>query len=277
MDFISDIALAFIAFGVGEFFRLDTLKKSGAKVVIITLLEACVASLLVFSVCCYVLRLDFAFSAVLASLAAATAPASTMMTIRQTGAKGEFVDTLLQVIAFDDVVGLVAYSVSISIALTATANGSFELSVVILPIVKNIVALLLGGLFGVLLKLLIPQKRSTDNRLIISVSLIFAFCGVCTVLDVSPLLGCMTIGTVYINLTDDEKLFLQLNYFTPPILLLFFVKSGLGFKLDSLFSSAGTLGSVPLWTVGVVYFIVRIIGKYIGSFVGGIVTRSKKR
>ena len=86
----------------------------------------------------------------------------------------------------------------------------------------------------------------------------------------------MTIGTVYINLTDDEKLFLQLNYFTPPILLLFFVKSGLGFKLDSLFSSAGTLGSVPLWTVGVVYFIVRIIGKYIGSFVGGIVTRSKK-
>ena len=200
-----------------------------------------------------------------------------MMTIRQTGAKGEFVDTLLQVIAFDDVVGLVAYSVAISIALTATANGSFESSVVILPIVKNIVALLLGGLFGVFLKLLIPRKRSTDNRLIISVSLIFAFCGVCTILDVSPLLGCMTIGTVYINLTDDEKLFLQLNYFTPPILLLFFVKSGLGFKLDSLFSSAGTLGSVPLWTVGVVYFIVRIIGKYIGSFVGGIVTRSKKR
>ena len=276
MDFISDIALAFIAFGVGEFFRLDTLKKSGAKVVIITLFEACVASLLVFCVCCYVLRLDFAFSAVLASLAAATAPASTMMTIRQTGAKGEFVDTLLQVIAFDDVVGLVAYSVAISIALTATANGSFELSVVILPIIKNIVALLLGGLFGVFLKLLIPRKRSTDNRLIISVSLIFAFCGVCTILDVSPLLGCMTIGTVYINLTDDEKLFLQLNYFTPPILLLFFVKSGLGFKLDSLFSSAGTLGSVPLWTVGVVYFIVRIIGKYIGSFVGGIVTRSKK-
>ena len=276
MDFISDIALAFIAFGVGEFFRLDTLKKSGAKVVIITLFEACVASLLVFCVCCYVLRLDFAFSAVLASLAAATAPASTMMTIRQTGAKGEFVDTLLQVIAFDDVVGLVAYSVAISIALTATANGSFESSVVILPIVKNIVALLLGGLFGVFLKLLIPRKRSTDNRLIISVSLIFAFCGVCTILDVSPLLGCMTIGTVYINLTDDEKLFLQLNYFTPPILLLFFVKSGLGFKLDSLFSSAGTLGSVPLWTVGVVYFIVRIIGKYIGSFVGGIVTRSKK-
>ena len=74
MDFISDIALAFIAFGVGEFFRLDTLKKSGAKVVIITLFEACVASLLVFCVCCYVLRLDFAFSAVLASLAAATAP-----------------------------------------------------------------------------------------------------------------------------------------------------------------------------------------------------------
>ena len=276
MDFISDIALAFIAFGVGEFFRLDTLKKSGARVIIITIFEACVASLFVFSVCYFILNVDFAFSAVLASLAAATAPASTMMTIRQTGAKGEFVDTLLQVIAFDDVVGLVAYSVAISIALSASMQNGIDSSVIWLPIVKNLFALLLGGLFGVILKLLIPQKRSTDNRLIISVSIIFAFCGICTMLDVSPLLGCMIIGTVYINLTDDEKLFLQLNYFTPPILLLFFVKSGLGFKLDSLVAGSGTIGAVPLWVVGIVYFVVRIVGKYAGAFCGGVITHSKK-
>ena len=275
MDFISDIALAFIAFGVGEFFRLDTLKKSGVGMIIITVFEAIVASVLVFLVCFFVLRLDFAFSIVLGALASATAPASTMMTIRQTGAKGEFVDTLLQVVAFDDVIGLIAYSIAISLAMSSIGGGAFEPSVVIIPIIKNLVAILVGGGFGVLLKLLIPQKRSTDNRLIILVGLLFTFCGICALMDVSPLLGCMVIGTVYINLTDDNKLFLQLNYFSPPILLLFFVKSGLGFRLDAL-TGAGSVGSVPLWVIGVVYFAVRIIGKYIGAFAGCAIAKKPK-
>ncbi len=275
MDFISDIALAFIAFGVGEFFRLDTLKKSGVGMIIITVFEALVASVLVFLVCFFVLRLDFAFSIVLGALASATAPASTMMTIRQTGAKGEFVDTLLQVVAFDDVIGLIAYSIAISLAMSSIGGGAFEPSVVIIPIIKNLVAIIVGGGFGVLLKLLIPQKRSTDNRLIILVGLLFTFCGICALMDVSPLLGCMVIGTVYINLTDDNKLFLQLNYFNPPILLLFFVKSGLGFRLDAL-TGAGSVGSVPLWVIGVVYFAVRIIGKYIGAFAGCAIAKKPK-
>lgn len=275
MDFISDIALAFIAFGVGEFFRLDTLKKSGVGMIIITVFEALVASVLVFLVCFFVLRLDFAFSIVLGALASATAPASTMMTIRQTGAKGEFVDTLLQVVAFDDVIGLIAYSIAISLAMSSIGGGTFEPSVVIIPIIKNLVAIIVGGGFGVLLKLLIPQKRSTDNRLIILVGLLFTFCGICALMDVSPLLGCMVIGTVYINLTDDNKLFLQLNYFSPPILLLFFVKSGLGFRLDAL-TGAGSVGSVSLWVIGVVYFAVRIIGKYIGAFAGCAIAKKPK-
>lgn len=277
MDFISDIALAFIAFGVGEFFRLDTLKKSGVGMIIITVFEALVASILVFLVCFFVLKLDFAFSVVLGALASATAPASTMMTIRQTGAKGEFVDTLLQVVAFDDVIGLIAYSIAISLAMSSIGGGTFEPSVVIVPIIKNIAAIAIGGGFGVLLKLLIPQKRSTDNRLIILVGLLFTFCGICALMDVSPLLGCMVIGTVYINLTNDEKLFLQLNYFSPPILLLFFVKSGLGFRLDALTSGAGSVGSVPLWVIGVVYFAVRIVGKYLGAFAGCAIAKKPKR
>ena len=114
--FLPDIALAFIAFSTGEYFRLDVLKKNGAKVVVITLFESFLASFLVFVVTFFVLRLELAFSIVLSALAAATAPASTMMTIRQTGAKGEFVETLLQVVAFDDIVGLLAYSVAISVA-----------------------------------------------------------------------------------------------------------------------------------------------------------------
>lgn len=125
MDFIADIALAFIAFSTGEFFRFSTLKKSGVKVLLITFLEACLASIAVFIATHYVLGLDMVFSVVLAALASATAPASTMMTIRQTHAKGDFVDTLLQVVALDDVVGLVAYSIAISIAL-ASMTGNFQ-------------------------------------------------------------------------------------------------------------------------------------------------------
>ncbi len=275
-DFISDIALAFIAFGVGEFFTLDTLKKSGRKVVIITVFEALAATILVFGVCYFILGLDFGFSAVLGALAAATAPASTMMTIRQTGAKGEFVDVLLQVIAFDDVVGLVAYSVAISLSLAVASGGNVNVSAITVPILKNILAIAVGAVGGVLLKLLMPKKRSTDNRLIILVALLFCFCGFCALLDVSPLLGCMVIGAVYINMTGDEKLFLQLNYFSPPILLIFFVRSGLGFKLDMLFGAGQNGGKYPLWIIGVVYFFVRIIGKYIGAFSGALITKSSK-
>ena len=228
MSFLADIALAFIAFSTGEFFRISTLKKSGTKVLVITVLEACLASALVFLVCYFPLGLDLNFSLVLGALAAATAPASTVMTIRQTGAKGDFVDTLLQVVALDDAVGLVAYSVAISVAVAAD-TGSFDLLSVLRPLGVNLLVFCLGGVFGLLLKLFL-DGRSADNRLIVSVALLFAFCGICTALDVSPLLGCMAMGMVYINTTGDERLFKQLNYFSPPILLLFFVRSGLNFR-----------------------------------------------
>ena len=98
-DFLSDIALAFIAFSAGEFFKVDALKKNGRKVVVITVLEACLASIAVFIPTYFLLHLSLSFSIVLAALASATAPASTMMTIRQTGARGDFVDTLLPIVA----------------------------------------------------------------------------------------------------------------------------------------------------------------------------------
>lgn len=266
-EFLADIALAFIAFGTGEFFRLSKLKNNVGKVIVITVAEALAATLFVFVLMYYVLHLTLAFSIVLAALASATAPASTMMTIRQTGSKGDFVDTLLQVVAYDDIVALLAYSIAISVAVTSTTGEAFHISDVILPIIKNLGVLVLGGLFGLLMKLLIHSKRSTDNRLIISIALLFAFCGVCAAMGVSPLLGCMSMGTVYINVSDDDNLFKQLNYFSPPILLMFFVRSGLSFDLDSLVHPAGDVGNVSLLTVGVLYFIVRILGKYVGAFV----------
>ena len=269
MDFLSDIALAFIAFSTGEFFRFSTLKKSGAKVMVITVCEALLASVVVFIETFFVLRLDLAFSIVLAALASATAPASTVMTIRQTGAKGDFVDTLLQVVALDDIVGLVAYSIAISVAVSSkTGAGAFHVWDIIKPLLINIGVFALGGVFGFLMKLMMPKKRSTDNRLIISIALLFSFCGICTLLDISPLLGCMSMGTVYINITDDDKLFKQLNYFSPPLLLLFFVRSGLNFKLDVLVNSSGSIGTTPLIVIGILYFFFRIVGKYAGAFLG---------
>ena len=271
MDFVPDIALAFIAFSTGEYFRISTLKKNGMKVVIITLLEALMASVLVFGVAYWVLNLNLAFSIVLGALASATAPASTVMTIRQTKAKGDFVDTLLQVVALDDIVGLVAYSIAISIAVSSISGQAFSASSVIKPLIINLGIMALGGLFGVFLKALLFQKRSKDNRLIISIALIFAFCGVCAKLGVSPLLGCMSMSTVYVNLTDDDKLFKQLNYFSPPLLLLFFVRSGVSFDLGSLVHASGAVGATPLIVIGVLYFIVRIVGKYAGAFIGSAI------
>ena len=219
-DFLSDVALAFIAFSAGEFFKVEVLRRNGAKVIVITVLEACLASVAVFILVYGVLHLELSFSIVLSALASATAPASTMMTIRQTGAHGDFVDRLLQVVALDDVVGLILYSVAISVAM-ASQSGSMQLSTVLTPILANICVLALGALFGVMLKLFF-RKRSTDNRLIVSIATLFAFCGICAMADVSPLLGCMSMGMTYINLTGDEKLFRQLGYWSPPILLLFF-------------------------------------------------------
>lgn len=271
-DFLSDIALAFIAFSTGEFFRITTLKQNGMKIVILTMLEACMATVVVFIVTYFLLGINISFSIVLSALASATAPASTMMTIRQTGAHGNFVDTLLQIVALDDAVGLVLYSVAISLAVALNLGARVDALSILQPIAVNCGVFVLGSVFGLILKLLLLKKHSDDNRLIISVSMIFAFCGVCSVLDVSPLLGCMAMGTVYINMTEDNKLFMQLNYFTPPILQLFFIRSGLAFKLDMLTGGAVSLGNISLLVIGVFYFISRIVGKYAGATLGAVIT-----
>lgn len=274
-EFLTDIALAFIAFSTGEFFKFSKLKNSIGKITIITLFESLLASVLVFILTYFILRLNLAFSIVIAALASATAPASTMMTIRQTKAKGDFVDTLLQVVAYDDIVALFAYSIAISVAVSSSLGGGFYATDIIIPILKNILVFALGGIFGLVMKLFM-QKRSTDNRLIIAIALLFAFCGICATIDVSPLLGCMAMGTVYINVNDDEKLFKQLNYFSPPILLLFFVRSGLSFDLNALVKPSGAINGIPLIVIGFLYFAVRILGKYLGAYLGCLIAKKPK-
>lgn len=275
MGFVADIALAFIAFSTGEFFRMEALRKNGWQNFAITLIETTLSSALVFILTYWILDIEFSFSIVLAALAALTAPASTLMTIRQLGAKGEFVDTLLQVVAYDDVVGLVSYSVAISVAL-GVMTGSFQAANVIVPIVANLGIMALGAVFGLFLRLMMPKRRTTDNRLIILIAVLFTFCGICTLMDVSPLLGCLTMGTAYINVSGDDKLFRQLNYFSPPILLLFFVVSGIGFRLDALVDTSTAVGPAPLIVIGVLYFLVRIVGKYVGSFAASMLLKKPR-
>lgn len=273
--FISDIALAFIAFSAGEFFRFSSFKGKGKQLVIITLLEALTASLLVFILTFFILGLGISFSLVLAALASATAPASTLMTIRQTKAKGDFVDTLVSVVALDDVVSLFAFSIAISVAM-ADVSGAVDAKAVLLPFLYNILMIVLGAGMGFLLKVLMA-KRSKDNRLIVSIALLFSVCGVGAALNVSPLLACMVMGTVYVNTSNDDKLFKQLNYFSPPILLMFFVRSGMSFSLDTLFDASSMIAGIPLLVIGCLYFIVRIAGKYLGAFIGCKICKKPKR
>ena len=273
--FVSDVALAFIAFSAGEFFRFSSFKGKGKQLIVITLFESLTASLFVFLLTYCILGLGTAFSLVLSALASATAPASTLMTIRQTGAKGDFVDTLISVVALDDVVSLLAFSVAISVA-TASIAGSVDAKTVALPIVYNLLMIIIGALGGFVLKLLMA-KRSTDNRLIVSVALLFTVCGAGAALGVSPLMACMVMGAVYINASDDDRLFKQLNYFSPPFLLVFFVRSGMSFRLDALFDSSTKVAGVPLLVIGCLYFFVRILGKYAGAFVGCKICKKNKK
>ena len=265
LDFVTDVALAFIAFGVGKYFKISTLKQNGTKVLIITLFESLVAAVLVTLVMIFVFHLSIPFSIMLGAIGCATAPASTIMTIRQYGAKGPFVDTVLQVTALDDVVSLVAFSICIAVAEALSSNTNLSLSVFLMPILTNVIAILIGIAMGFILNKIINDRRTQDNKLIITISIILAMTGLCSVLDISPLLSSMALGAAYINVSNNSHLFKQMNNFTPPILTIFFVLSGMRLDVPAL-ASAGI--------IGVVYFVVRIAGKYAGAYFGALVCKS---
>ena len=276
MSFLNDIALAFIAFSIGQFFRLSNLKENGFKTIIIVLIEIGVSSLLIFGVMRYIFKCSIPVSMVFAALAAVTSPTSTMMTIRQKKAQGRFVNNLLEVLALDNLIALLAYSVAISLTVASEATSDITIGTLLKPLGLNMLSIVIGMAFGAILRLMMPKSRTTDNRLIILVAFIFSFCGICAALDVSPLLGCMLMGTVYINISQDDKSFSQLNYFSPPFLLLFYVLSGTKFNLSLLFGSSSNSLGISIMVASLVYCIVRYAGKYGGTVLGGIVTKQNK-
>ena len=258
MGFVSDLALAFIAFGVGKFFKKEVLMRTGKKIIVITISEALTAGVLVTVILKFIFRLDWDFALILGAIATATAPASTMMTINQYKAKGEFVNTLLQIVALDDVVCLLAFSIVAAIA-NGRASGALTVNDILIPIMLNLFAICLGFFCGYFLSRLLIPARSRDNRLILAIAMLLGLSGICAAADISPLLSCMVLGAVYINLSGNKDLFRQVNSFTPPITLLFFVLSGMRLNLYALISCG---------LIGVVYFFVRIIGKACGAWAG---------
>ena len=275
-DFISDIALAFIAFTAGEFFKIKEVKKSIGKVIVITIIEAILCFALVFVLCVFAFRLSVAFSLLLAALSSATAPTSTIMTIKQTKAKGHYVNMLLQVIVIDSIVSLLLYTVAISLCIGMKPGATLEFVDVAWPLAKTFICLIIGLAFGFALRFLISSKRTTDNRLIIVVAVILLFCGVCALFGQSPLLGCIAMGMVYTNMAQKEdKLFAQVNYFIPPIMLIFFVRSGMNLNF-SAFTGSSALTSVPLIVIVLVFMVARFGGKYGGSFLGSLATKQPK-
>ncbi len=267
MGFVSDIALAFIAFGVGKFFKLEVLKKTGKRTIVITLFESLLPGVLVFLMSYFLFSMTMEFSLLLGAIATATAPASTMMTINQYHARGHFVDTLLQTVALDDAVCLAVFSVAAAVA-QVDANNSLAFWDVALPLIYNIAALAVGAVCGYVLSKLITPARSKDNRLILAVAMLLGISGACSAVGISPLLSCMVFGGVYINLTKDSEIFHQIDGFTPPVFSIFFVVSGMNLDLGAL-TAFGLLG--------VAYFAVRIIGKYLGAFLGCAVMREDKK
>lgn len=266
VQFISDIALAFIAFGVGRFFRKETFQKTGFSIIVITLLESLLAGIFITLAMHYIFDLNWSFCLLLGAIATATAPASTMVTIRQYQARGNFVNTLLQVVAFDNAVCLISFSIAAAFVNSAI-KGNISPSEIIMPIVYDIGALAVGLICGIILSKLMTPKRSEDNRLILTISLLLGIAGLCDAVDISPLLSCMLFGATYINVTKDEELYNQVEKFTPPILSIFFVVSGMNLDL----SSFSTLG-----VISISYFIIRIAGKYLGAYLGCVISKNPK-
>ena len=260
MDFITDIASAYIAFGVGKYFKLDTVRQNGKKMIFITIMEAFMAAVLTFLVMYFMFGLSLYFSLLVGAIATATSSASTMMTIRQYTAKGEMVNTILEVIALDNVIALIAFSICSAVVSQMEGSGTHSVfETFVLPVLLNILVIVVGGVCGYTLKWIISVKRTREHGLILINAVLFGVAGLCACLDVSPLLACMMMGMVYVNIRKDKKLFKDVNFFSVPIMLLFFFLSGMRLNVPMLMTAGA---------IGLAYFAVRIVGKYLGARLG---------
>ena len=260
------MALSFIAFTVGLSFKRSYFKRVGMTPVVIALLEALVAVFLVQGAL-IAAGFDVAFSIVLGAIAAATAPAATIMVIKQYGAKGPVTDTLMAVVAIDDAVALVAFGFAVSIAGVISGNGGGNIFLSILqPLWQVFLSLLIGAVMGVLFKIPLRFFKKSGNRLIIIIGFVFMTSALATLCGVSELLACMALGSVFCNIsTESDSINDLCDFFTPPLFELFFVVSGAGLDV-SVLPQIGVMGAI--------YVVVRCVGKYLGAFIGAKIMKA---
>ena len=269
LDIITVAALGFIAFSIGSEFKKAHLKAIGAKILVITACEALGAVILV-DVVVIALGFPVPMALCLGAIAAATAPAATLLVVRQYRAKGELTSTLLPVVAMDDAIGLMAYALSVSIAKMIQNGEAFNvMATLVNPLLEIFLSLGAGALIGAIVALSNRFFQSKGNRLIISIAAVLLGVGLAQQYDLSHLLLCMAIGATYVNLRDDAIQTLeQADAWTPPLFLLFFVLSGAELNISVLPS---------LGLIGAVYIVTRVVGKYLGAFVGCTISKTSPK
>ena len=263
---ITEVALGFIAYSIGAEFKLDYLKKIGSKPLTITAFEALGAVVLVDAalITCSLLGVpgfDLPMCVALGAIAAATAPAATLMVIRQYKARGPVSEMLLPVVAMDDAVGLIAFAISMNIAQGLYSGEAITISSMLFqPLLEIVCSLALGVGIGLALSYLARFFASRGNKLALTIACILLALALCDLWNLSNLLCIMMIGAVMTNLCSVSKVIIeQTDRFTPPLFLLFFVISGAELNLSVL----PTVG-----LVGVCYVTVRVLGKWLGASVG---------
>ncbi len=278
---ISDVALGFIAFSIGNEFRLSQLKKIGKQATIIGVFQAVITTLLVDAVLIalhFIIPETFPLEAaiILGAVASATAPAATLMVVRQYKAKGPVTSTLLPVVALDDAVGLILFAVSFGVAKGMLSGGISILSIVVEPLIEIVLSLGAGALMGFIFNYVERMFESRSKRLSVSVAFVLLTIAISMIkfevggvhFGFSPLLACMMLGTVFCNVCYlSEELMDRLDRWTGPIFILFFVLSGAELKLDVFMN-------LMIVLIGVVYIVFRCLGKYFGANISATLSKA---
>lgn len=280
LSLISEVALGFIAFSIGNEFRLEDLKKTGKQAFVIGVCQALAAT---FFVDLALLGLHYLMPDVLTlpqlitlgAIATATAPAATLMVVRQYKAKGPLTKLLLPIVALDDAVGLIVFAVSFGIAKTIVSGTVDLISIIVNPIVEIVCSLAVGALMGWVLTQLEKLFNSNTNRLNLTIGVVLLTAAISMLefhvggvhIAFSPLLSCMMLGTVFCNICPlSHDLMGAADKWTSPLFALFFVISGAELQL-------GVFKSLWIVVVGVIYIITRCIGKYLGTLASAKITK----
>lgn len=266
LELVSEMALAFIAFSIGSEFKLSYLKKVGTMVIVIAIVAASLAAILV-TVSLVLIGVEFEIALLLGAIASATAPAATIMVVKQYNAKGPVTESLLSVVAIDDAVALILFGFSTAIVNTMQHPGEASTAMSIaMPIIEIAGSLVLGALLGLLFTVPLKYFKKDSNRLIITTGFIFFASAIASMINLSPLLLCMSMGAILVNVSNSaESVFSLADGVTSPIYLMFFVVSGAELNISIL---------PELGFIGIVYIVARFIGKVLGSYLASTITKA---